>query len=350
MEEVLMSYSRFALLSLLSLPLFGGCERVEPSPPVASPSAPEPVAESSLDPRIEESEPLSPHSATSIETKGRRVIAVGDLHGDLGATRRVLELAGLLGEDGAWTGGDTILVQTGDVLDRGDDEKEIFELLWTLRDQARESGGEVVLLLGNHETMNARGDLRYVTPGGFEDFEGIRPSAQLAKKLEDADPSTLGRLAAFSPTGIWATKLATHKVIGIVGDSMFVHGGVAPAHVAYGIDKLNEEVASWFRGESEWPALMEGPTSPLWMRDYSSDTTMEGCQMLEETLEMAGVTRMIVGHTPQPHGVTSACDKKVWRIDVGMASHYGGQPSALQILEDGSVTPLIHTEVEAPQK
>jgi hypothetical protein len=51
--------------------------------------------------------------------------AVGDLHGDLGKTVDSLVLAGVLTErDGqpAWCGGDTVVVQLGDVLDRGDHE------------------------------------------------------------------------------------------------------------------------------------------------------------------------------------------------------------------------------------
>lgn len=50
---------------------------------------------------------------------------VGDIHGDLPKAIRALEVAGVLGEqDGRplWTGGDTTIVQLGDVLDRGDCE------------------------------------------------------------------------------------------------------------------------------------------------------------------------------------------------------------------------------------
>ncbi len=46
------------------------------------------------------------------------------------------------------------------------------------------------------------------------------------------------------------------------------------------------------------------------------------------------VTRMVVGHTVQARGVTSACEGKVWRIDVGIAKHYGGKPAALEIKGD----------------
>ena len=51
--------------------------------------------------------------------------AVGDIHGDLQKALACLEMAGVLAEDEGhirWVGGDTTVVQLGDVLDRGDCE------------------------------------------------------------------------------------------------------------------------------------------------------------------------------------------------------------------------------------
>lgn len=51
--------------------------------------------------------------------------AVGDLHGDIVKTKKTLQIARVAEEqDGklVWTGGDTVVVQLGDVLDRGDTE------------------------------------------------------------------------------------------------------------------------------------------------------------------------------------------------------------------------------------
>jgi hypothetical protein len=44
---------------------------------------------------------------------------------------------------------------------------------------------------------------------------------------------------------------------------------------------------------------------------------------------------MVVGHTVQRTGVTSACAEKVWRIDVGLAAYYGGKSEALELRPDG---------------
>jgi hypothetical protein len=41
---------------------------------------------------------------------------------------------------------------------------------------------------------------------------------------------------------------------------------------------------------------------------------------------------MVVGHTVQPHGITSACDGTLWRIDVGLATYYGGPIQVLELV------------------
>ncbi|MCA9524699.1 MAG: metallophosphoesterase [Myxococcales bacterium] len=253
-----------------------------------------------------------------------RLVAVGDLHGDLAATRRVLKLAGVIDDADRWAGGTTTLVQTGDVLDRGDDEVAIYQLLWRLQAEAAKAGGRVVLLCGNHEIMNVQGDLRYVTPGGFRAFGGPDPEAGQA-----------ARRVAFQPGGEWARHFADQPIMAIVGDSAFAHGGILPAHARYGLDRINQETAAWLRGAaSALPAVMSTPDAPIWTRLYSMGAAPERCAVLAETLDLLGVRRLVVGHSVQAGGPTSDCDGRVWRIDVGLSAHYGGQPAAIEIQGD----------------
>ena len=73
-----------------------------------------------------------------------RLVAIGDVHGDLSATRRALVLAGAIDQTDRWIGGGLVIVQVGDQLDRGDDEQEILELLDRLRDEAEVAGGRFI--------------------------------------------------------------------------------------------------------------------------------------------------------------------------------------------------------------
>jgi Calcineurin-like phosphoesterase len=47
-----------------------------------------------------------------------RIVAVGDLHGDIGNAQKVLEMARVVNSDGMWSGEVDIFVQTGDIIDR----------------------------------------------------------------------------------------------------------------------------------------------------------------------------------------------------------------------------------------
>jgi hypothetical protein len=268
----------------------------------------------------------------------RRVVGLGDVHGDLGAARAALKLGGLIDDAGHWSGGDSVLVQTGDVLDRGDDEQAILDLLMRLQAEAKDAGGAVHLLQGNHELMNVAGDFRYVTPGGFADFQdvdGVRTDDLRLRRLPEAHRA---RAAAFMPGGVYAKRLATHPVVVVVGDTVFAHGGVTPKWAA-AIDRVNAEVAAWLLGASKAGAkVVMSPDSPVWSRDYSDDTDEDDCESLSKALGTMGASRMVVGHTVQRR-INAACDEKVWRIDVGMASHYGGTPQVLE-LQDGEVKVL----------
>ena len=288
-------------------------------------------------------------AATSCVRGGEaRIVAFGDVHGDLEDARGALRLAGATDEHDRWIGGDLIVVQTGDQLDRGDQEQAILDLFERLRVEARAAGGAFYALLGNHELMNARGDFRYVTDGGFADFvdaveydpgdslqvwdrsSGTFVSATLA----DFEPHQRARMAAFMPGGPYAQLLARRQVILQLGNNVFVHGGVLPDHVVYGIDEINEAAQAWLRGETDLPSVLSGSESPQWTRLYSSDPDSVACEVLEEALAALGAKRIIMGHSRQESGIASACDSRAWRIDVGMAEYYGGPVEVLEIVGD----------------
>ncbi len=263
-----------------------------------------------------------------------RIVAFGDVHGDMAATRRALRLAGAIDDNDRWIGANLVVVQTGDQLDRGDEEQEILELFDRLRTEAAEAGGAFHALLGNHELMNVEGDLRYVTDGGFADFEDAVEMDPDDPALAEFEPHQRARMAAFLPGRPFALMLAERDVIGRVGDNLFVHGGVLPEHVAYGVDAINDETRAWLRGEIDYPDVLDGSDSPEWTRLFSDDPDEEACTVLAEVLASLDAKRMIMGHTVQDEGIASACDGLAWRIDVGLAARYGGPTQVLEIVGD----------------
>jgi hypothetical protein len=256
-----------------------------------------------------------------------RIVAFGDLHGDLDATRTVLRLAGAIDERDRWAGGKLMVVQTGDQLDRGDGERAILDLLDRLGDEARAEGGAVVVLDGNHEVMNVEFDFRFVTPGGYQDFAGIPGAITGDPRVLALPPEARARGAAFLPGGPMAKRLARRDIVAVVGDTVFVHGGVLPKHVRYGLDRMNREVSAWMDGRlAAPPAIVTAEDGPIWTRRYSAAPVEDDCQALREALALIPAKRMVVGHTVQQGGISAACAEQVWRVDVGLSRVYGGKP------------------------
>jgi hypothetical protein len=249
---------------------------------------------------------------SAVRPAAKRLVAVGDVHGDLAATRAVLRLAGAIDDADAWIGGDLAVVQLGDVLDRGDDEQAIVDLFEALERQAAAAGGSFTWLLGNHELMNAAGDYRYVTPGGWRDFDD--------------------REAVMAPGGTYARVFAGQDVIAVVGDSVFSHAGVLPTWTS-DLTAANRAARCWLDGAGREPEVSTDPDGPVWTRAWGGDEV--DCGRLREVLGALGVERMVVAHTPQLGGITSACDGRLWRIDTGMSAYYGGPIQALEITAAG---------------
>jgi hypothetical protein len=280
-----------------------------------------------------------------------RLVVIGDVHGDLAAFRQALHLAGAI--DAAtpgcvWTGGALAVVQTGDQLDRGPDEEAVLACAEALRAAAPRAGGLFVSLIGNHEVMNALGDFAYADPAS----RVVAPAAGNATaaaarraELAGVPPALRARAAALLPGGAWARVLATRPVVARVGDTLVVHGGLLPAHAAFGLARLNALTRAWFAGalptgadDAAVGALLAAPDSPLWTRRYALHVDAAACAELAATLRALGAARLVVGHTPQAGGITAACGGLVWRVDVGLAAAFhpvfpAAAATAVQVLE-----------------
>src|SRR5262249_29953367 len=163
------------------------------------------------------------------------LVAIGDLHGDLDATRAVLKLAGAIDDKDHWAGGALVVVQTGDQLDRGDDDRAILDVLDRLADEAKAKGGAVIALNGHPEGMNVQLDFRYVTENAFKAFAGAGVSS-MDPRLAGVPEAARARAAAFLPGAPYAKRMAKRGIAALVGDTVFVHGGLLPKHVRYGVD------------------------------------------------------------------------------------------------------------------
>ena len=212
-------------------------------------------------------EPVEPKE--SIEPGPRRIVAVGDIHGALEPFRLILRQAELIDEKDRWIGGSATLVQTGDFLDRGAGAAGAADLLQRLQKEAEAAGGQVIVLLGNHETLNLTMDLRDVTPQIVEPFARKRSERKQRshcrllfdrlsqKRNAEAVPSRsehnarcaveipvgwleyIEALGPDEPLGKWLRSL---PVAVEIDGWIFLHGGLSPAYAKLGLDEVNARV------------------------------------------------------------------------------------------------------------
>ena len=88
---------------------------------------------------------------------GEDILVVGDVHGDYNHLVRALQAANIIArqpgraDEVNWIAGKAVVVFMGDMIDKGTHSLKVLTLVRALRDAAIHQGGQVIVLLGNHE-------------------------------------------------------------------------------------------------------------------------------------------------------------------------------------------------------
>jgi hypothetical protein len=291
-----------------------------------------------------------------------RIVAIGDVHGGDAPFTAILQRTGLIDAERRWIGGNAVLVQTGDVTDRGAGVRASLDLLMALEPQASKAGGRVRMALGNHEVMNMLGEMRDATPEIFASFGGERAYRE-----------------AMGPKGRYGKWLRSHPAIIKIDDSLFMHAGINPDITTDSIDALNahirQQIAGWDQGvaDLERDELVR-PLAPFeevvgaaagaklrladvgnthllhpdglfWFRGYNTWTEAEGAEKVQGLLRRYKVKRLVTGHSVQRDGIRERFGGALYLIDTGMLGGKffpGGRASALEI--KGSTVTLMYVE------
>src|SRR5438270_2517909 len=319
----------------------------------------------------------------------QRIVAVGDLHGDYAAWTTIARAAGLIDGNGHWAGGNTILVQMGDITDRAPDSLKIIRSLQQLQKEAPRKGGKATVVLGNHEAMNLLDDNRYTTAGEYAAFTDSKSAARRDRvyeasraKLEAAaragDPKATAEQVrtawmaehplgwvehtlAWGPSGELGKWATSNPAVVRIGGTLFVHGGISAEYSKLGIDEINKRVAAAMTAGDDAPnSILSDPLGPLWYRGLvtrDADAQAERAQAkppapaltadqeLDVVLAALGARRIVIGHTPQLGGIIIRSNGRLAPIDTGDSVFYGGPLSWLEILGDRMIP---HTVPRSP--
>eukprot|EP01084_Bolivina_argentea_P108286 193519_1 len=316
--------------------------------------------------------PLPYHTLRNVTLYGiKRIVAIGDLHGDLDQTKKLLQLTNCINNNSEWIATNTILIQTGDICDRGQHSIEILKLFKSFRMLASSYNSIVFNMLGNHEIRNIHGQFEHTNKYEIESYGGETEF----KNIFSLNNNEIGN---------WLRKV---PVVMIIDNTLFSHAGIRSIlleKLNNDIELVNKYATLWLvNGIDEFKQIKDekersgaymvtGSDGPLWSRafeprkyftaagknelnevrnEYGKELVnycLENeerkekilnvliekyvCQHLQKTLDILGVKRMIKGHDPQPDGkVAQHCNGKSWIIDVGISKAYGGHIGAIEI-------------------
>jgi len=305
----------------------------------------------------------------------QRIIAIGDLHGDYAAWTTIARASGVADAKGHWAGGKTILVQLGDITDRGPDSLKIVRSLQQLQKEARRKGGQAIVVLGNHEAMNLIGDNRYTTPGEYAAFANSQSAARRDNlyeanraRLEAAAKATnpaagpeqvraawmaehplgwIEHYLAWSPTGELGRWATSNPAVLKIGGTLLVHGGLSVEYARQPLEAVNKRIAAAMAaGDDSDASVLTDPLGPLWYRGLvQTDSEAQAAraaakpplppltpeQELTAVLTAYGAERLVVAHTPSLTGIQITNGGRLARIDTGISRAYGGPLSWLEI-------------------
>lgn len=238
-----------------------------------------------------------------------QVLAVSDVHGMRPALDALLKGAGVVGADGKWAAGNTLLVVVGDSIDKGPRSLDVLDAWIGLSAQAASAGGRVVHALGNHEAefLAAPGDSRKAAALYAElKAKGI-PVSDLT------DPAKrYGKFLLAEPAAVR------------VGRWLFCHAGLYP-----GPDWASFSAAAASAGYGD--DLLTGDSSVLEAKDWWKDPAARAD--LEARLEADGMYGVVQGHQPKAYGFPNAVGAldggRLVKIDGGMAPEAGAHPGAV---------------------
>jgi hypothetical protein len=226
--------------------------------------------------------------------KADEIFAIGDPHGDFTRLAKLMAGSGIIKkrparpEDAKWSAGHAVLVTTGDMIDKGPQALDVLRLLMTVRADARRAGGDVVILVGNHEAE-------------FLADPSARKGQEFAKQLkaEHIDPAEVGACKGEIGEFLCSLSFAAR-----VGDWFFSHGGntggrtVAQltADLQGGVEHDGYQTKQLVGADSILEARLNAKAGKPWI---DAEIPRRGeQQLLAEYAHALGVAHIVEGHVP----------------------------------------------------
>jgi len=261
------------------------------------------------------------------------VYAVSDPHGGYVALGELLQNNGLISgfvpdnskyERVTWTGGTSILVITGDLIDKGPDSIGVIDLVRALEAKAKAGGGRVVVTMGNHEAEFLADPMNDKAMSTGENETGIN----VGLRAQGIDPKDMAKGTDAPGRGAWLRDLPFAVRI---KKWFFAHGGNTDGR---SVQELSKDLEESVRSKGFAAKNVVGDNSILeaqeWYGNPRSGSTGK------RYAEALGVKHIAFGHDPgafeQRGDITSAQDGWLFKLNVNMGLNLSDANTGGQLL------------------
>ena len=286
----------------------------------------------------------------NFQPEPERIVAIGDLHGNLEALCNILLERALINEEGKWIGENSHLVLMGDLVGGHKHSRLLLNFVMRLEEEAKARGSRVHAILGNHDILPVQKNFRKFSLSEKKFYKEYPVPGAEGTKVHHA----------FRGNALYAKWIRERNTMVQIGDTLFVHAGIGTWALHALPDAINATVRAWVRF---WQGIAEKPpkktvwaagrpedergsdseTGPVWLRAFREVRSSDGNQPkegpskeeLEQILSKLAVKRVVVGHSPVSSAeiVTSHpyYQDRIVMIDTRVSDEKHGTLSALEI-------------------
>ncbi|HJW93580.1 MAG TPA: metallophosphoesterase [Thermoanaerobaculia bacterium] len=279
-------------------------------------------------------------------TTTETIYALGDTHADYKRTSELLVAAKLMPsvpsspDQATWSGGRSILIVTGDMIDKWKHSLDVIALMRALTASAASQGGRVVISTGNHEAEFLADPKSSKT----QEFQGELKAAGI-KPLDVANGTDAQGIGKFLLCLPFASR---------ANDWFFAHAGstkgrtlaqlISDLQTGFDADGYNAKVLLGDMG------LLEARMKPPWW-EKDGDKPEQSIARLLGYADALGVKHIVFGHQPGSYTFNDGSARKkgtmfqnfhglVFLIDMGMSKGVDYSKGGVLRITSGDATAM----------
>lgn len=258
-----------------------------------------------------------------------QIVVISDVHGMYDPLVTLLRAGRIIDNKSQWIAGKSLLIVTGDSIDKGPQSLDVLNLWVSLQSQALSAGGGLVHVLGNHEAEF------------LADPQNDKKAAELIAEMKAQNVPLSDLTSTQTPRGLF---LHNEPLAIRVGRWLFCHSGFYP-DMSWA--DFSSQASAVLVAQNYGSDFLIGNNSILEAKDWEkNNSTLAPLITRMNTLGLYGI---VFGHQPGAFGIQGRSAAKMGgrliKIDNGMPPEAGSHLGSLLVFPN----PIQMTQIAYPQ-